>query len=124
MTARSRLGRRTIERRGRGLLSAAVLTLGLGAGDVMAQDDNPDVEAGRVLAEEYCARCHAVGMDSASPHEEAPPFRDVVQQWPPAHLAEALAEGIVVGHPEMPEFTFSESEIDALIAYLESLVGS
>lgn len=111
------------KRRGRRLLPVAVLVLGLSAVDVLAQD-NPDVETGRVLAEENCARCHAIGMDGESPHEEAPPFRDVVQQWPPAHLAEALAEGIVVGHPEMPQFTFSESEIDALIAYLESLVGS
>lgn len=102
---------------------AAALMLGLGAAEAVAQD-NPDIETGRVLADENCARCHAVGVEGESPHDDAPPFRDVVQQWPPAHLAEALAEGIVVGHPEMPEFTFSESEIDALIAYLESLAGS
>ncbi len=104
------------------MLPVAVLVLGLAAAEAVAQD-NPDVEPGRVLAEENCARCHAIGVDGDSPHDDAPPFRDVVQQWPPSHLAEALAEGIVVGHPEMPEFTFSESEIDALIAYLESLVN-
>ena len=100
----------------------AALLLASGAAPVLAVDD-PDVERGRVLAEENCARCHAIGPDGVSPFDEAPPFRDIVQQFPPAHLAEALAEGIVVGHPEMPEFTFEEDQIDGLIAYLESLVG-
>ncbi|MEM7123900.1 MAG: cytochrome c [Pseudomonadota bacterium] len=123
MTASARLNLCAAARRGQRRLFAGALVLNLSTVNAIAQA-NPDVETGRVLAQENCARCHAVGVNGESPHDEAPPFRDVVQQWPPAHLAEALAEGIVVGHPEMPEFTFSESEIDALIAYLESLAGS
>jgi mono/diheme cytochrome c family protein len=37
------------------------------------------------------------------------------------HLGEALAEGITVGHADMPEFVLEPDEIDAFIAYLESL---
>jgi hypothetical protein len=38
-----------------------------------------------------------------------------------ANLEEALAEGISVGHPAMPQFQFSPEDADALIAYLESI---
>jgi mono/diheme cytochrome c family protein len=41
--------------------------------------------------------------------------------WPLESLDEALAEGITVGHPDMPEFVLEPDEIAALIAYLESL---
>jgi len=54
-------------------------------------------------------------------HAKAPPFIDVVKRYPPATLAEALAEGISTGHPDMPEFVFAPDEIGHLIAYLESL---
>jgi hypothetical protein len=36
-------------------------------------------------------------------------------------LEEALAEGISVGHPAMPQFAFAPEEVDALIAYLDSI---
>jgi mono/diheme cytochrome c family protein len=39
-------------------------------------------------------------------------------------LAEALAEGMIVGHGgarQMPQFTLSPAEIDDLLAYLKSL---
>jgi mono/diheme cytochrome c family protein len=37
------------------------------------------------------------------------------------HLEEALAEGIVTAHPDMPEFVFSAEEASDIVAYLESL---
>ena len=77
--------------------------------------------AGREIAVKNCARCHGVGMDDASPHKAAPPFRDVVERYPSENLAEALAEGIVSGHPDMPVFVFEPDEIEAFIAYLDSL---
>jgi cytochrome c len=84
--------------------------------------DAADVELGRQIAQDNCSRCHAIGPEGDSPFEPAPPFREVAQRWPPSYLAEALGEGIVVGHPDMPEFVFSDPEIDGLIAYLESLI--
>jgi hypothetical protein len=51
----------------------------------------------------------------------APPFRDVSKRYPIEALGGALAEGIVVGHPAMPHFTFEPREIDALLAYIASL---
>jgi hypothetical protein len=51
----------------------------------------------------------------------APPFRDLTKRYPVDNLAEALAEGIVTGHPAMPHFTFEPREIDALLRYISSL---
>lgn len=82
----------------------------------------PDVVAkGRALIETNCARCHAIGLDDASTHKDAPPFRVVVTRYPPQDLAESLAEGIVSGHPDMPVFVFEPPEIEAIIAYLNTL---
>jgi len=51
----------------------------------------------------------------------APPFRELGQRYDPDALAEALAEGISVGHPMMPERVYAPDSIKALLAYLHSL---
>jgi cytochrome c len=76
---------------------------------------------GQALVTEHCRRCHAIAQSDASQHEYAPPFRDVILRYPAENLAEALAEGIVSGHPDMPVLTFEIDEIDAMIAYLNTL---
>jgi mono/diheme cytochrome c family protein len=87
---------------------------------IAAAGDLP-LERGRAIATAKCARCHAIGTEGASPVALAPPFRLLPQRYPVDHLAEALAEGIVVGHPMMPEFAFDPPEIDALLSYIGSL---
>jgi len=79
------------------------------------------VADGRALLEKNCARCHAIGAEGESPHKEAPPFRVVVTRYPPDDLAEALAEGLVSGHPDMPEFVFEPDEVGAITTYLNAL---
>lgn len=79
------------------------------------------VESGAQIAQRHCARCHAIGSTGASPFPEAPPFRRIVTRYPVDHLAEALAEGIAVGHPDMPVFAFSAPMVGDLLAYLSSL---
>ena len=79
------------------------------------------LERGRAIAEKNCARCHATGPTGESPLKPAPLFRVLHQRYPIENLAEALAEGIVTGHPAMPEFTFKPDEIDALLTYIASL---
>jgi cytochrome c len=80
-----------------------------------------DVAAGKTLVEANCSRCHAVGMEGDSPLAKAPPFREVVTRYPPESLGEALVEGIVTGHNEMPEFVFEADQAAEIIAYLDSL---
>lgn len=100
-------------------LAAAIFAV-----SVRAESDKDAVVKGRALIETNCGRCHATGMDDTSRHEEAPPFRVVVTRYPPENLAEALAEGIVSGHPDMPEFVFQPAEIEAILAYLGTLAPS
>ncbi len=87
----------------------------------LADERDEAVAKGLKLVSANCARCHAVGAEGASPLEKAPPFRDIVLRYPVANLAEALAEGIVTGHPDMPEFVFEPSDIEAILAYLDTL---
>ncbi len=83
--------------------------------------DKEHIEAGRGIAMSICGECHAVLPEGLSPFEPAPPFRDVVKKWPVESLAEALAEGIVVGHEAMPEFQFGPEALTDLLAYLNWL---
>lgn len=87
----------------------------------VAAESRPDLEQGQALARAYCAGCHAVGRTGSSPRRNAPPFRDLHLRYPVESLAEALAEGIMSGHPEMPRFHFFEGEIESFVAYLKSL---
>ena len=78
-------------------------------------------DKGRVLVEQNCSRCHAIGKEGASTHPEAPPFRTLSSRYPIDDLAELLAEGIVSGHPDMPIFIFSPTDVEAIIDYLKSI---
>ena len=79
------------------------------------------IAKGEELAKTYCASCHAVGRTGDSPAPPAPPFRTLASLYSLDTLEEALAEGILVGHPMMPEFKFSPGQIEALIAYLRTV---
>jgi mono/diheme cytochrome c family protein len=96
------------------IVSTTVVVTAFAAGD-------PVTERGRAIAQKQCARCHAIGKSGKSPLAPAPPFREIPKRYPVEHLAEALAEGIMVGHSAMPEFRFDPPEIDALLSYLQSL---
>lgn len=76
---------------------------------------------GEALLERHCAMCHAIGRSGASPHAEAPPFRVLGRRYPLRSLEEALGEGLLTGHPEMPEFVFSPRDVGAIIRYMESV---
>ncbi len=78
-------------------------------------------DKGEALLIKHCERCHALRATGDSTHKEAPPFRQVVTRYPLDNLAEALAEGIVSGHKDMPEFVFAPSDIGGILAYLEKL---
>jgi cytochrome c len=98
----------------------------LAAAGILATVARPAVaddqlKRGEALVQRDCARCHAVGKTGASTHKEAPPFRTLGKRYPIESLEEALAEGIVSGHPDMPEFQFDPDDVGAIIAYLKSI---
>jgi cytochrome c len=88
---------------------------------VLAQQGTTPAGRGESLLTTNCARCHAVGRTGASPHPAAPPFRTLSRKFKIEGLAEALAEGLSTGHPDMPEFVFEPEEVGAIIDYLQSI---
>ncbi len=76
---------------------------------------------GQQLATLACSGCHAVSAVGDSPMAEATPFRQIVHRYPLDQLEEAFAQGLVTSHPAMPAYVFRASEIDDLIAYLETV---
>jgi cytochrome c len=79
------------------------------------------LEVGRALAEANCARCHNLEKAGESPYAPAPPFRDIAKTYKATDLEEALVEGIVVGHPAMPEFEMTGEQAAAVAAFIDSL---
>lgn len=103
------------------LLAGLALCLSVGVAPAWAQTD-AGIEQGRQLVETNCGKCHAVGAADASPHPEAPPFRDLSDSFPMDALEEAFADGrIYSGHPDMPEFIATPDQVDAIIAYIALL---
>lgn len=82
---------------------------------------SPAEQRGFIFVKENCSRCHAIGLHGASPLPIAPPFRTLHERYPIEDIAEALAEGIVTGHPTMPQFTLEPAQINDVIGYLKSL---
>lgn len=92
------------------------------AADAPRVSDTPAVlRLGQTLLQRDCGACHAVGPRGASPRPGAPAFRDLSRRYPVDALGEALAEGLVTGHPGMPEFRFAPDEVEAILRYLRSV---
>jgi cytochrome c len=84
-------------------------------------DTDARVADGRTIAEEQCSRCHAVGATGESRNPKAPVFRTILSRYAEDALVNDLAEGIRIGHPDMPEITLRPEGVDALVVYLRSV---
>ena len=82
---------------------------------------SPAEQRGKAYALTNCARCHSIDRVTQSPLKIAPPFRTLHLRYPVETLGEALAEGIVTGHPTMPEFQLDPDQIHDLLSYLKTL---
>jgi mono/diheme cytochrome c family protein len=100
----------------RAILATALLAI---SGTASAEVDS--IARGREFARANCARCHAIERTGDSPFKPAPPFRTLHERYPVENLEEALAEGIVTGHPDMPEFSLAPDQIADFIDFLKSL---
>jgi cytochrome c len=96
----------------------ALMLLDLLASQAAAEDN---LARGQAIVAENCGRCHAVGAEGPSPLAAASPFRTLGERYPIADLEEALAEGILTGHPAMPQLSFDPQDVAAIITYIQSL---
>ena len=79
-----------------------------------------DLKRGEVLLAHACGACHGIGSGD-SPVKDAPAFYTLGKRYPVENLEEALGEGFMSGHPDMPEFTFDGGDVGDIIAYLKSI---
>src|ERR1700744_2607319 len=100
-------------------LVATVLSAVFAGAAVPANAASP--QQGKRLALLYCSKCPSIDKVSPSPLSIAPPFRALHERYPVDTLQESLAEGIVTGHPSMPEFRFDGDQIDDLLSFLKTL---
>ena len=107
---------KTLSAKALGVAALAVLSLSL-----PAQAQEVSITAGHELATARCSRCHAVDRTGDSPNPRSPRFRDLGARFPFDGLREALMQGMIVGHPEMPIQHLTEAQSGDLIAYLRAL---
>jgi len=100
-------------------LAALLLSTTIG----FAQENEPSAaeRQGRALAERMCSECHAIGRSGQSPHANAPPFRALDRRLTLDTFIERLREGLMVGHPDMPEFRFTRDDARSFVLYLRSI---
>ena len=101
-------------------LSAAALVLS----SPLARSEqvlSPSEQRGFTFVRVHCSHCHSIDKVSGSPLSVAPPFRRLHERYPVESLQEALAEGIITGHPSMPEFKLDPGQVNDVISYLKSL---
>jgi mono/diheme cytochrome c family protein len=73
-------------------------------------------EQGHTLAKTWCASCHAVEPGGVQRDAPAPPFASVATRRP-----DQLRAFLNAPHPPMPNFNLSRSQIDDIVAYIQSL---
>ncbi len=107
------------------MIASFALTLGLAAcatpPDTSSAIALGPIAHGQALASRYCSSCHAVGHNDESRHKDAIPFRNLSELYPVDSIEESLVEGLMSGHPDMPEFQFSDQAATDFVEYLAFL---
>jgi mono/diheme cytochrome c family protein len=104
-----------------GLITAFFLAASMSVNSVAAETLSPAAQRGLTFVQTNCARCHSVGRLGESPLGIAPPLRSLHTKYPVESLQESLAEGIITGHPTMPEFRLDPGQVNDVISYLKTL---
>jgi len=100
----------------------AVLAVLMTTAAAQAQNESQDpITHGQGLAKEFCRECHAIGRTGNSPNEAAPPFRRLDQRIDLDEFIGRLRDGLVSGHPDMPEFKFNTADARAMRDYIRSV---
>ena len=106
---------------GRQTIVAAAVLLAATTVAATAAPLNRLEQRGYNLLKELCSRCHAVGRSGASPHVGAPTFRTIANRYDIDDLVERLRDGFTAPHPDMPTFSFTRQDAEAVRAYLNAI---
>ena len=97
----------------------ALGAIALLASEPALAQQSPAAQRGLTFVRVHCAQCHAIDKVSESPLTVAPPFRTLHLKYPIESLRRRLSEGIIAGHPTMPQFRLEPDQVADVIAYLE-----
>jgi mono/diheme cytochrome c family protein len=96
----------------------ALTVILLFAAPVAAQEAG-EPQAGAAYANQYCASCHAIADEDASPEHTAPRFKDVANTS--GMTATALTVWLQTSHPTMPNIILEPNDVSNVVAYILSL---
>lgn len=111
----------------RGLLCGVVLmNVAQACSETPAEPEPPATHEelmgqGEAMVENLCLACHALTTDQESPHPDAFALSQLSQRLTLDELRTDLSDGILVDHPDMPDWWFEPHHTDALIYYLKSI---
>ncbi len=77
-----------------------------------------DVTRGKSIAERWCSACHLVAPGQTRAVADVPSFAAVARAKLPAGSLKAFLSD---PHPKMPDMSLTRSEIDDIVAYIQSL---
>lgn len=83
--------------------------------------ESNELTRGYAIAAEKCSHCHAISHDDIPPHAIVIPFRQLYTRFPISMLVEARERGVIAWHDEMPMFSLSIPDANALLSYIDSL---
>lgn len=80
-------------------------------------------QRGHDFAARRCAGCHTIGLDDGGA-QEGPAFYKLARRYNPISLERRFAEVSQHGFDRMPAVSFTPSEAEDLIAYVDTLSGN
>ncbi len=95
----------------------------LGGGQSIAIESERRIQEGMGLAERNCSGCHAIGQEGKSPNPRAPEFRSLRRLHTLIALRQPITRGMAAPHDQMPQFSISDEQTDAIVAYINSLAA-
>jgi mono/diheme cytochrome c family protein len=102
--------------------------LGLSAGLLLCLSATSDAARlsklamrGKVILQEKCGRCHAIEVHGDSRLKQAPPMREIYGRFNPRELQAELSEGKASRHKDMPQISFSDEDVHAILTYLYAI---
>jgi|SRR6185295_17856892 len=101
--------------------TAIVVGIALSWFSAAANAQSPAAQRGLTFVRTHCVQCHSIDRLSESPLTIAPPFRTLHLKYPIESLERRLSEGIVAGHPTMPQFQLDPGQVADVIAYFKTL---
>jgi mono/diheme cytochrome c family protein len=105
---------------------AIAMAMGLAAGSAAFAQDAKVTRGQKVFTDQKCSLCHSIGghgnakgpLDDVGSKLSA----DEIRQWI-TNAKEMTAKTKATRKPEMKQFTLPKDDVDALVAYLQTLKG-